>query len=128
MPFSWQFNDTISRPDLFRFQWDFSPAVSTSCYLNFANRTQFSVNSSCLRESQTYEVSVRLIYNITGGVLSTQKLLFTIPRRPFGGRLACTPVSGKAFETRFNCTASGWIAVDNVVRYQFFTRDDSTGQ
>lgn len=127
LPFSWQVEESYSRPDLFRLQWDVSPAVPPICLLNFANRTQFTINQTCLKEASTYELTIKLQYLITSTVVTTQKILFTVPRKPFGGRLQCSPTIGKAFLTKINCTASGWTAVDNVIQYQFFTKDQPSG-
>jgi len=35
----------------------------------------------------TYELSIKLQYLVTNTVISTQKILFTVPRKPFGGKL-----------------------------------------
>ena len=69
-----------------------------------------------------------MIYNVTGSIMSTQKVLFTVPRKPYGGKLVCTPIAGKAFVTKVNCTASGWIVVENSIKYQFFTKEEKSGQ
>lgn len=114
-PFSWQVEESYSKPELFRLQWDITPAVPSGCLLNFANRTQYTINQTCLKVAMTYEITIKLQYLVTSTVVSTQKILFTVPRKPFGGRLQCIPTAGKAFFTKFNCTASGWTAVDNVI-------------
>jgi hypothetical protein len=75
----------------------------------------------------TYELSIKLQYLVTNTVISTQKILFTVPRKPFGGKLQCNPSSGKAFVTKFNCSTNGWTVVDNVIQYQFFTKDSEFG-
>ncbi|CDW76030.1 UNKNOWN [Stylonychia lemnae] len=104
-------------------RWDVTPSVNTKCYLNEANRKQFVLNSSCVNEGTTYNVTGNIVYVEQQQIIWQRFDLVTVPVSPKSGSISCNRTSGRAYIDILSCQTNGWNVPSSPARYQFFIAD-----